>query len=118
MTEAASVHTVTSFHASSLEPEQLRAVMADYLALERARVYRRLSLVRFAALGVAVGVAGPGFHWIPTFASWLGAVVCMATPASAWIAEVWQEWRLARRLSQLPEGSIRPMAPPSAPLDG
>ena len=34
--------TITSFHSSAVEPEELSGIMADYLALERARIFRRL----------------------------------------------------------------------------
>ncbi len=52
----AAMHAVTSFHASAVEPGQVSAIMAEYLALERARVYRRLFVTRFALLAFVTGV--------------------------------------------------------------
>jgi hypothetical protein len=33
--------TITSFRSSAVESEDLSGIMADYLALERARIFRR-----------------------------------------------------------------------------
>lgn len=96
------MQTVTSFHASSVEPEQIRAIMADYLALERARVYRRLFVSRFALLALLFAVVGLGLHWLSPFALWSSLVLCAIAPAWAGFAEVRCDWRLERRLSELP----------------
>ena len=58
------MHTVTSFHASAVEPEHLRAIMVEYAALERARIYRRLFVARFGLLAFFLAVVGFGFHWL------------------------------------------------------
>ena len=44
------MHTVVSFHGSAVKPDQLSGIMADYLALERARTFRRLLVKRFGVL--------------------------------------------------------------------
>ena len=59
------MHTVTSFHASAVQPDQLGEIMAAYLALERARIFRRLLVKRFGVL--AVIVAGVSFLWLSVF---------------------------------------------------
>ena len=57
------VQTVTSFRSTALDSEQTGALIAEYLALEQARSYRRLCQTRFVLLALAIGVAGFGFHW-------------------------------------------------------
>jgi Flp pilus assembly protein TadB len=96
-------HTVTSFPASGVRPEQLNRVMADYLALERARTFRRLLVRRLGLLALVMVVIGVGFHWLPTFASWISVGLCLVPSAWAWIAEIRLERRLARRLEDIPD---------------
>jgi hypothetical protein len=103
----AGVHTVTSFHADDLEPGQFNAVMADYFALERARIHRRLLVTRFGILAVILGIVGFGFRWLPPVASWSSVALCTVAPAWAWIAELRYDWRLATRLRELPARSGR-----------
>jgi hypothetical protein len=98
------MHTIISFRAADLEPGQLSAVMTDYFALERARVYRRLLVARFGILAVVLGLVGFGFRWLSPVASWFSVVFCTIAPAWAWIAELRYDWRLARRLRDVPVG--------------
>jgi len=93
------MHTVTSFHASGVQPDQLNGVMADYLALERARIFRRLLVKRFGML--AAIFAGVGFLSRSAFASWFSVALCVAAPVWAWMAELGCERRLARRLGHV-----------------
>lgn len=99
------IQTVTSFRSTALDSEQTGALIAEYLALEQARSYRRLCQTRFVLLALAMGVAGFGFHWLPPFASWLSVGLCLAVPAGAWIAELRLDLRLTRKLSELPADS-------------
>jgi hypothetical protein len=108
------VHVVTSFHGASVQVGDLSAVMTDYLALERARIYRRLFVIRFALLATALGVIGFGFHWLPPTGSWVSVGLCAIAPTWAWIAELRCDWRLSRRLNALPEGSTELVVPPQA----
>jgi Flp pilus assembly protein TadB len=108
------MHTVTSFHAADIEPGQLSAVMADYFALERARIYRRLCVTRFGILAVVLGIAGFGLRWLPPVASWVGVALCTVPATWAWIAEMRYDWRLARRLRELPERATQ--VGPAGPL--
>ena len=72
------MHTVTSFHASAVRPDQLSGIVNDYLALERARILRRLLAIRFGVLTVIVG--GVGFLWLSAFATWFSVGLCALAP--------------------------------------
>jgi Flp pilus assembly protein TadB len=91
-----------SLHSSAVDRQELSAIMRDYLALERARVYRRLFVRRFGLLAAAVGVAGIGFHWLPPAGSWVSMAICLVAPLWAWIAERRCDRRLTRRLDEVP----------------
>jgi hypothetical protein len=99
------MHTVTSFHASGVQPQQVSAIVANYLALERARIYRRLSVTRFGLIALVLAVTGFGFHWLPAVASWAGVGLCTVAPAWAWVNERRCDRRLARRLKEVPGGN-------------
>lgn len=105
------MHTVSSFRASSVATPQIRAVVADYLAFERAQTHRRLFVARFGFLAVLVGIIGLGFHFLPPLAAWLSIGVCVVPPSCAWIAELRCDWRLARRLNELPGGATHVVVP-------
>jgi|SRR6187431_3728392 hypothetical protein len=100
------MHTVTSFRASDVESDQVRAIMSEYLALERARTYRRLFVTRFGLLAFVVLVVGFGFHWLSAFASWSSVGLCGVAPTWAWLAELRSNRRLARSLDEIPSGQI------------
>ena len=92
------MHTVASFHAGSVSTEQLRTVTAAYMALERARVYRRLFVTRFGLLAAVPVVIGLGFRWMTLPASWFSIALCAVVPLAAWIAELRCGRRLAKAL--------------------
>jgi len=94
---------VTSFHASAVEPERISAITAGYLALERARIYRRLFVTRFSVLALVVAIVGFGLHWLPTAGAWAGVVLCSVAPTWAWVAELRCDRRLAQSLEGLPD---------------
>jgi hypothetical protein len=94
------MHTVASFRASAVRPDQLSEIMAAYLALEHARIFRRLVVKRFGVL--AVIVAGVSVAWLSVFACWFSVGLCAAVPAWAWIVELGYERRLARLLNAVP----------------
>lgn len=95
------MHGVASFHSSPTTPRLINKVMADYLALEQARIYRRLFVTRFSLLACALAIAGWGLHWLSPFASWSSVALCAIAPSWAWIAELRCDQRLARRLQKL-----------------
>ena len=94
------MHTVTSFHASAVQPDQLSEIMAAYLALDRARISRRLLVKRLGLL--AIILAGVSFLWLSVFALWFSVGLCAVAPAWSWIVELGCEHRLARLLNEIP----------------
>jgi hypothetical protein len=96
-----------SVHSSAVDRQELSAIMRDYLALERARVYRRLFVTRFGLLALAVGVAGLGFHWLPLSGTWFGVALCLAVPLCTWISEIRFDRQLMRRLDRVPERVVQ-----------
>jgi hypothetical protein len=105
------MHIVTSFHSSAVRADQLSAIMADYIALERARTYRRLFVRRFGVLALVVAIASTALHWFSSIPLWLSVGFCLVAPVSAWVAELRCDWRLARRLEQVPEAAAHLVAP-------
>ena len=108
------MHRVASFHSSATTPRLINKVMADFLALERARVHRRLFVTRFSLLASVLAIAGWGLHWLPPLASWSSMALCAIAPSWAWIAELRCDRRLARSLEELPSGARQIVAPPWA----
>ena len=108
----ATMQTVTELHSADVAPAQLNAVLADYVAVDQARIYRRLFVTRFGVLASALGTIGFAFDWRPVFAVWFSVAACAVAPAWAWIAEFRCQRRLATRLSELPEGATHVVCPP------
>ena len=96
------MYAITSLRTAGLPPEHVKAVLADYLALERARTYRRVCVTRFGALAAVFGVAGFGVHWLSPIVSWSSVVMCGIAPVWAWVAEMRRAWTLSSRLRRLP----------------
>ena len=72
-----------------VEPEELSVIMADYLALERARIYRRLFVTRFGLLALVAGRrSDSAFTGCRPSASWVSVGLCAIAPAWAWVARV------------------------------
>jgi hypothetical protein len=106
------MHTVTSFHSSDIQPDQLNAIMADYTALERVRIYRRLFVTRFGLLALAFVVVGAGLGVLPAFATWFSVGLRLAPPVAVCLAEFRYSRRLARRLAEIPRGVTHVAAMP------
>jgi hypothetical protein len=87
---------VTALHASSVPKEELKVILAAYLELDRARVFRRLFVFRFGVLAVLATVVALTVPGLSLAARWLPPLLCLAPPAWAWVAE----FRLARRLAR------------------
>jgi len=107
------VHTVTSFHASALPADQLSAIMADYLALEQVRVFRRLLMVRCGLMALLIG-AGLGSGWLPLSASVFGVSLFLGVPVVVWVLECQRARRLAHRLEHVPGREEHVVHPPPA----
>lgn len=99
---------MTSFHSSGVSAKRLNGIMTAYLAAERARMFRRLSIVRFGLLAVFVAAIGLGFHRLSPFASWLTVGLCLAVPAWAWGFELLCDRRLTRRLEGVEAAEAQP----------
>src|SRR5262245_49621824 len=87
---------VTTLPASAVSNEELRVILAAYLALDRARIFRRLFVIRF---GLLAGVSALLAFIVPGLsaaARWLPPMLVLAPPTWAWIVEL----RLARQLSR------------------
>jgi hypothetical protein len=98
-----SMPTITSFHVSTVEPGHINEITAAYLALERARISRRLFVTRFGVLALVVAIVGFGLHWLPAAGASAGVVLCSVAPTWAWVAELRCDRRLARSLEGIPE---------------
>lgn len=94
------MHTMMSFHSSMVRQDQTGAIIAEYLALERARRDRRAFVAGFGLLAVLILAIGTAVH---DGSSWLAAGVCLTAPAWAWAVELRRDWRLAKRLDQVPK---------------
>ena len=91
--------TVTSFRASDVPSGELGPILADYLALEQLKIFRRLLVMRLAVLALIAGLAGRllGMFSPPGMLALAGGL--MTIPGAAWISELRAEARLAQRLS-------------------
>jgi hypothetical protein len=88
--------TVANAAPSSVQPEQLNAVVADCVALEQIRVFRQLLVMRCGVVAVVIAVSGLLLGLLHTFAYWFSVAVFVMAPAGAWMVER----RLERGLRQ------------------
>jgi hypothetical protein len=89
------METVISFRASAIPPDQLSGIVADYLALDRARIFRRLLVIRCGLMALGAALAGLLLHNLSPLAPWVTSGLFLMPPIWAWVAEL----RLARSLS-------------------
>jgi len=92
---------ITSISASAVSSRELGDILLDYLALDRARGFRRLLVKRcgllvLGALAVATLVTG-----LSPFARSTPLALLVAPPVVAWIVELRFEYRLSRRLDRI-----------------
>lgn len=99
--------TVTSFRASDVPSGQLGPILADYLALEQLKLFRRLLVMRIGVLALLAAIGGRllGMVSLPGVLALAGGL--MTIPGAAWITELRAEARLARRLSTVPKKVIK-----------
>jgi hypothetical protein len=93
------MYSVTSFPGSAVDPDELSAIMADHLALERIRIFRRLLVKHFGVLTVIVATVA--LAWLSRFAFWFSVSLCLTPPVWAWVLEIHRELRLAARLDSV-----------------
>jgi hypothetical protein len=105
------MHTVTSFPAAAVPPDQLSGILADYLALDRARMYRRLLTARCGLLALVAAAFGALVHGPSLFARWIPTGMLLVPPAWAWISELRIEYRRSRRLEGV-DGAVTRTARP------
>ena len=88
------VQSVTALPSSAVSPAALSGILADYVALERARLMRRLLVRRCGGLATFAAMLALSVH--ASLAARTIAPGVLVTPAVwAWIAER----RLARRIA-------------------
>jgi hypothetical protein len=95
---------VTALPASSVSRQELNIILAEYLALDRARILRRLFVVRFgllAGVSAVVALVVPG---LSALARWLPPLLFLTPPLGAWLVELRTARRLARHLDV--EGAV------------
>src|SRR3954468_6783621 len=94
------METVTSFPAAGMPADELGRILLDYLALDRARLFRRLLVPRCAALALAAFVIGALVHGF-SMAARGGSVALFVAPAvAAWA----HGGRISRRLGHRLDG--------------
>lgn len=99
------MQTVTSFSASAVPRDHLSHILADYLAFDRARIFRRLLVIRFGLLALIAAIAGTVIHGLSPFARWFTIGLFLIPPGWAWITELRLERRLSRRLDRV-DGAV------------
>jgi hypothetical protein len=76
--------TSTSVHASDVDPDTLRQMLAEQAAYEQAKVFRTLLLRRLALIAFVVWVLSWPAHVLPHIALWVAlAIVALAVVLTA-----------------------------------
>jgi hypothetical protein len=92
------MQTVTSIRAASVPEQELDGILADYVTLDRTRIFRRLLVLRCAALAALTAIVGLVVPGVSRTAR-VGAVgVFLVGPVWAWVTELRLSYRLSRRL--------------------
>ena len=86
----------TSFNASQPARHEITGLLFDYLALDRARFWRRLFVARFGVLALTAFVATRLIPGLSGYGHWIPVLLFLTPPAWAYAAEI----RLARRFSR------------------
>jgi hypothetical protein len=89
---------VIALPASSVSKDELNGILAAYLELDRARVFRRLFVFRFGLLAGVSTIIAMTVPSLSSMARWLPPALFLAPPVWAWIVELRLARRLARRL--------------------
>lgn len=98
------MQTVISVPASTIPPEELSRILSDYLALDRARIYRRLMVARFGGLAVRAALLETFFRGFSPVARLFTIGLCLFPPVWARMVEFAHERRLARRIEAFDAG--------------
>ena len=84
--------------AQPVEADQLNAVMADCMALEHVRVFRKLLVKRCGVIALVISISGVLLGLLHSFAYWFSMGIFVLTPAGAWIVERRQERGLRKKV--------------------
>jgi len=84
-----------TFNTAQSGHHEITGILSDYLALDRARFWRRLLVVRFGLLAPIAFVVARLIPGLSAYGHWIPALLFLTPPAWACVAEI----RLARRLS-------------------
>ena len=106
--EGVIVPTLRSVSANEMPQDQLRHVVAEYLELEQAQVFRRLLVARCGRMAAVALVIAISTHALSTSA-WIVTIgLILSAPLGAWIFELQCRWRLARHLDTTCRCTSRP----------
>jgi hypothetical protein len=92
-----------SFRAASVPREELGRILADYLALDRARILRRLMVPRFGLLALAAALLETVLHGFSLVARLLTVGLCLVPPTWAWFVELGWARRVVQSARALPD---------------
>lgn len=104
------MHGVSSFRGSAVSDEELSAIFADQIALERVRLFRRALVPRCGGLVLLAIVFDLMVHNLSAAARWAPPAVFAIPPAWAWIVELRLKYRLTSRLDAVDESAIDSLA--------
>lgn len=97
--EVVIVPTFLSVTAREMPQDQLRQVLAEYLELEQAQIFRHLMVVRCGLLAAVALLVALSTHAL-SIGAWIIMIgLILAAPLGAWIFELRCQWRLARHLN-------------------
>jgi len=85
-----------SFSTSSVSRDELSHILSDYLALDRARMLRRLMVMRFGLMALAAASLETLIRGFSPFVRAFSVALCLIPPAWAWVVELARERRLVR----------------------
>ena len=97
------MHHVLSVRAAAVPPQELGRILRDYLALDRARIVRRLMVVRCGLLALAAALLETVIHGFSPLARLLTVGLCLVPPTWAWFVELGWARRLVRTARTLPD---------------
>src|SRR6187200_1759020 len=93
----AGMHTATNV-APPVEPDQLNAIITDWVRLEHIRVFRQLLVMRCGVIALSIAVSGVLLGLLHSFAYWFSMGIFVLAPAGAWIVERRQERGLRKKV--------------------
>ena len=98
------MQTLVSFPASGTPSQELGPILSDYLALDRARIVRRLMVARFGVLAL-LAVLLETIRGFSPFARVFTVALCLLSPFWARIVELGRERRLSQRIERV-DGAV------------